>query len=131
MSWVLSSKASNQVVPNMLNTLSKKYSRLKETAKSLNINEDLPLPLQDPSLPKSSKKKRMAMELEPEVYIVGLDYDHSLLEGRVRDIHKVRTTTLLRYKMMAYSDKSDANQKFVALMDKLISKRPDKYALTS
>nr|GEX46890.1 wall-associated receptor kinase [Tanacetum cinerariifolium] len=87
-----------------------------------------PLPLQDPSLPKSSKKRK-ALELEPETYITGLDGDSSLPKivkfkenkvieepeyglflideffdpafQRVGGIHKVETTTMLGYKMMA------------------------------
>ncbi|GKA87325.1 hypothetical protein Tco_0809036 [Tanacetum coccineum] len=47
---ILSTKA-NQCVPDMLNSISKKYEILKEIAKTLNIDEKLPLPEQDPSLP--------------------------------------------------------------------------------
>nr|GEU29400.1 hypothetical protein [Tanacetum cinerariifolium] len=125
----------NKCVPNMLNTLSKKCEILKEIAKTLKIDEKLPLPEQDPSLP--SNKKIKAMELEPETYIAGMDCNGSLLEGvtfvntkaieelkdgmffidvfgdksfqRVGDIHKIDTETLFGYKMMAFNDKTVLN----------------------
>ncbi|GKC17021.1 hypothetical protein Tco_1013803 [Tanacetum coccineum] len=89
----------NAMVFDKLNSLSKKYIRLQEIAKSLNIDDSIPLPLQDHSLPKPIQEKRKAMELEPE--------------------------------MMAYSDKSTANQKFVKLMDEMIAARPEKNNLLS
>ncbi|GJY68729.1 hypothetical protein Tco_0471711 [Tanacetum coccineum] len=59
----------NAMMLDKLNSLSKKYIRLQEIAKSLNIDDSIPLPLQDHSLPKPIQEKRKAMELEPEVYI--------------------------------------------------------------
>nr|GFA99664.1 protein kinase superfamily protein [Tanacetum cinerariifolium] len=50
---------------------------------------------------------------------------------KVYDIHKVETTALLGYKMMAYCDKTPANQKFVTLIDKMISERLDKHTLAT
>nr|GEW69937.1 Toll/interleukin-1 receptor (TIR) domain-containing protein [Tanacetum cinerariifolium] len=38
---------------------------------SLNIKESVPLPLQDPSIPKPSQRKRKSMTLEHETFIVG------------------------------------------------------------
>ncbi|GJZ27002.1 transposase, MuDR, MULE transposase domain protein [Tanacetum coccineum] len=49
------------------------------TKKNQWINESFPLPKQDPSLP--SNRKRKAMELEPETYIVGLQCNRTLSEG--------------------------------------------------
>ncbi|GJZ70750.1 hypothetical protein Tco_0634601 [Tanacetum coccineum] len=48
---VILSTMANQCVPDMLNSISKKYEILKEITKTLNIDEKLPLPEQDPSLP--------------------------------------------------------------------------------
>ncbi|GJR88618.1 hypothetical protein Tco_0212629 [Tanacetum coccineum] len=67
-------------------------------------------------------------------YPTSFSLSKSLLFGdpafqRVSDIHKVETTTLLGYKLLAYPDKSTANQKFVKLMGEMISMRPDKQTL--
>ncbi|GKC71857.1 hypothetical protein Tco_1117740 [Tanacetum coccineum] len=59
--------------------LVKKYERLKRIVKTLGINESLPLIKQDPSLPLNHKRK--AIELEPETYIAGLHYNHTLPKG--------------------------------------------------
>ncbi|GJS46462.1 hypothetical protein Tco_0596583 [Tanacetum coccineum] len=67
------------------------------------------------------------MEIEPKIYIAGLHCNRVVLEGVKFLKNKVENTTLLGYKMMAYDDKSASNQKFVALMDKMISERPDKH----
>ncbi|GKA02883.1 hypothetical protein Tco_0675664 [Tanacetum coccineum] len=45
---------------------------------------------------------------------------------RVSDVQKVKTATVLGYKMVAFYDKTLANLKFVTLMDNMISERPDK-----
>ena len=50
---------------------------------------------------------------------------------RVSDIHKVETTTLLAYKLMARNFRSPENDEFMILMDKLMSERPDKQVLLS
>ncbi|GJZ76352.1 hypothetical protein Tco_0641024, partial [Tanacetum coccineum] len=135
----------------------KKYASLNEIVKSLNIDESLPLTLQD--LSKLTKKKRKAIELEPETYIVSLDCNRVVPKGvkfirnkvieepefglffideladntfqRVSDIHKVKTTTIMGYKIIAFYNKLLSNQKFVALMDKIILKRLDKHTLAS
>ncbi|GJX32529.1 ribonuclease H-like domain-containing protein [Tanacetum coccineum] len=124
---------------------------------TLRINESLPYHEQDPSLP--SKRKRKAMELEPETYIDGLNCNRTLPEGvtfvnnkvteepkhglffidvfgdssfqRVGDIEKVETEILLGYKMMALSVKTPENQRFIVLMNRMIDERPDKNKLTS
>ncbi|GKD03616.1 hypothetical protein Tco_1178590 [Tanacetum coccineum] len=50
---------------------------------------------------------------------------------RVNDVHKVETETLLGYKMMALNVKSLENQRFMALMDRVIVERLDKDKLIS
>nr|GEZ87096.1 protein kinase superfamily protein [Tanacetum cinerariifolium] len=127
---------------------------LKEVSKSLNLDDVIPLPLQDLSLP---KKKKKVVKLEPESYITGLHCNRALPEGvkfkenrvteepefglmfmdefgdltfqRVSDIDKVKTTTLFSYKMMELPGKSPTNKKFVDLMDKMIQERLDKHTL--
>ncbi|GJX17138.1 hypothetical protein Tco_0217970 [Tanacetum coccineum] len=62
-------KNSNKCVCEMMTSLSKKYERMKEIPNEVGLNLTLPLPEQDPSLP---KRKRKSIDLEPKTYIVGL-----------------------------------------------------------
>ncbi|GKD95154.1 hypothetical protein Tco_1374991, partial [Tanacetum coccineum] len=89
-------------------SLSKKYERLKKIPNELGLDLTLPLPEQDPSL---RRRKRKAIELELETYIDGLHYNRRLPEGRVSDIQKVKTETLLGYKMVALNVKTAENQR--------------------
>ncbi|GJV29596.1 hypothetical protein Tco_1386044 [Tanacetum coccineum] len=45
---------------------------------------------------------------------------------KVSDVQKVETETLLRYKMVAFNDKSATNQRFMALIDKMIYEQHEK-----
>nr|GEU43363.1 reverse transcriptase domain-containing protein [Tanacetum cinerariifolium] len=62
-----------------MDSLSKKYDRLKVIPGKLRISPSLPPPEQTPSL--SLSKKRKALELEHEVSIAGLECNRSLPEG--------------------------------------------------
>ncbi|GJT39327.1 hypothetical protein Tco_0939192 [Tanacetum coccineum] len=70
---------SNKCMGDLMNSLSKKFEGLKRISNSLEINKSLLLPEQDPLLP--SNRKRKAMELKPETYIVGLHCNCTLLKG--------------------------------------------------
>ncbi|GKB55437.1 hypothetical protein Tco_0906190 [Tanacetum coccineum] len=72
-------KKENKVVSKLMESLSKKYERLKEIPVEHGIKPSFPLPKQDPSL--SSSRKRKQIELEPEVRIASLECDRSLPEG--------------------------------------------------
>ncbi|GJX30123.1 hypothetical protein Tco_0238202 [Tanacetum coccineum] len=111
----------NQCMGELMNSLSKKYERLKKIAKSFRINKSLPLPEQDPSLP--SNRKIKAIELEPDCLKPILMVCIAI---RVSDIYKVETETPLGYKMMALNVKLAENQRFIILMNKMIDERPDK-----
>ncbi|GKF65467.1 hypothetical protein Tco_0191984, partial [Tanacetum coccineum] len=63
----------NECVPDMVNSLGKKYDQLKEMTQKLNIDDSLPIPQQDLSLPKLTKRKRKPMKLDPKLYIVGIE----------------------------------------------------------
>ncbi|GJY95996.1 hypothetical protein Tco_0512357, partial [Tanacetum coccineum] len=52
---------------------------IKQQAKAL--IKSIPLPLQDPSIPKASQKKRKAMALEHETFIVGIHCNKLVPEG--------------------------------------------------
>nr|GEU66525.1 hypothetical protein [Tanacetum cinerariifolium] len=118
-----------------MTSLSNIYERMKEIPSKLGINPSLPLPEQDPSVP---KRKRKAIELEPETYIFGLYYRKELPKGakeeafqRVDDVHKVETETLLGYKVMSFNVKTDASQRVRMLMSEMINKRPNKEKIMS
>ncbi|GKE75695.1 hypothetical protein Tco_1537736 [Tanacetum coccineum] len=60
----------NKVVGELMESLSKKYERLKEIPGELRINPSLPSSEQVPSL--SSSRKRKALELELEVLVLNV-----------------------------------------------------------
>nr|GFA55452.1 hypothetical protein [Tanacetum cinerariifolium] len=72
-------KKKNKVVEYLMNSLCKKYERLKETPSELEIKSTLPPPEKVPSL--SLSRKRKALELEPNVCIPSLECNRSLPEG--------------------------------------------------
>ncbi|GJU09925.1 hypothetical protein Tco_1132321 [Tanacetum coccineum] len=71
--------------------------------------------------PSLAKRKRKAIELEPETYIVGLHCNRTLPEG-------VQFDKNLGYcsKMMASNVKTAENQRFIMLTNRMINERPDK-----
>ncbi|GJX22573.1 hypothetical protein Tco_0227018 [Tanacetum coccineum] len=113
----------------MLTSLTNAYAKLKKIAKSLNLDNSVPLPLQDSSLIKQSKRK--TMELEPKTYIVGLHCNKVLPKGvKFKENRVIEELEFgLIYKMMALPDKSPTNKMFVELMDKNIEERPNKHIL--
>nr|GEW17319.1 hypothetical protein [Tanacetum cinerariifolium] len=123
------SNKKNQCVGDLMKSISKKYKRMKGTAKTLESNESLTLPEQDPPLPSNCKRK--AIGLETETYIASLHFNCKLPEERVSDIEKVETKTLLDYKIIALNVKSLENQRFIVLMNKTTDKCHDKEKLTS
>ncbi|GJV72941.1 hypothetical protein Tco_1492936 [Tanacetum coccineum] len=67
-------KKTNKCIGEMMTSLSNRYERLKKILEYLGLDLTLPLPQQDPSLP---RRKRKVMELDPETYIVGLHYNRT------------------------------------------------------
>ncbi|GKG23093.1 hypothetical protein Tco_0388396, partial [Tanacetum coccineum] len=100
------------------------------------------------------QQEKEGVELERETYIADLDYNRTFPEGvkfvknkvieepeyglffidvfgdealqRVSDVQKVKTETLLRYKMVAFNDISTTNQRFMLLMYKMIHEQHEK-----
>ncbi|GKC55972.1 hypothetical protein Tco_1083570, partial [Tanacetum coccineum] len=68
-------KKKNAVVQDLMNSLSRRYERIRKTPKELRIKSALPAPAPEPEQvsSKSSRKKRKHMELEPEIKIPGLE----------------------------------------------------------
>ncbi|GJY83154.1 hypothetical protein Tco_0496530 [Tanacetum coccineum] len=106
----------------LLKWLLKWLKKLIKTPMSLNIKESIPLPLQDPSIPKPSQKKRKAMALEHETFIVGIHCNKLVPEGVKFKENKV-------IEMIAYPNDSHENQNFVKLMNEMIAQRSDKHIL--
>nr|GEX39135.1 hypothetical protein [Tanacetum cinerariifolium] len=131
-------KKKNKVVEYLMNSLCKKYERLKETPSELEIKSTLPPPKKVPSL--SLSRKRKALELEPKVRIPSPECNRSLPEGvqfmnnkvietpeheiffidvfgdqtfqRINNIHKVEFESLLGYLVMARIVNTLENQRF-------------------
>ncbi|GKB50347.1 hypothetical protein Tco_0901100 [Tanacetum coccineum] len=144
---VIIPKKKNKVVSKLMTSLINNYERLNQIPGKLGLKLSFPLPEQNPSLP---MRKRKAMELEPETYIIGLHCRKELPEGvkfvnnlvieqpehglffidafreeafqRVDDMHKVETETLMGYKVMASNVKTDANLRFGLLMSEMSTK---------
>ncbi|GJW32949.1 hypothetical protein Tco_0052981 [Tanacetum coccineum] len=140
-----------------MNSLSKKYERLKVTPEELGIRSSLPVLRQVMSL--TSGQKRKHQELEIKVRIPGLECNRSLPEGvpfvnnlltghpenglffidvfgdeafqRMNDIHKVDVDTLLTYLVMALNVSTPANQRPCIALRSLIDSHPDKEKLKS
>ena len=64
-------KKKNKCIPHLLDTTGSRYKDIKRIAKSLGIDHNLPLTAQDPSIPKSTRKRK-AIEVEPEQFTIGL-----------------------------------------------------------
>ncbi|GJV75097.1 hypothetical protein Tco_1506681 [Tanacetum coccineum] len=117
---VIIPKKKNKMVSELMTSLRNKYERLKQIPGELGLILSLPIPEQDPSLP---KRKRKTMELEHETYIASLHCRRELPESvkfvnnlvieqpehgtffiyafgeeafqRVNDVHKFETKTFI------------------------------------
>ncbi|GJT03007.1 hypothetical protein Tco_0824176 [Tanacetum coccineum] len=74
-------KKKNVVVKDLMNSLRKRYKRIKKIHEELRIQSALPAPIPEQASSKSSGRKRKHMELELKVKVPGLDCDRSLPEG--------------------------------------------------
>nr|GFB51925.1 hypothetical protein [Tanacetum cinerariifolium] len=126
-------KNKNVVVKELMNSLSRRYERIKEILKKLRIQSALPASILEQALSKSSRRKRKHMELEREIKVPGLDYDRSLPEAfqRWNDIHKVEVDSLVSYLVMASMIKTLENGRFYLKLKKLIAEHPDQEKLKS
>ncbi|GJQ90520.1 hypothetical protein Tco_0001659 [Tanacetum coccineum] len=150
-------KKKNIVVKDLMNSLSRRYERIKKIPKDLSIQSALPalIPEQAPS--QILGRKRKHMELEPEVKVPGLDCDRSLPKGVPfvnnmvieepkyeiffidvfgdkafqiwNDIHKVGVDSLVSYLVIASMIKTQENSRFSLKLRKLIAEDPDQEKL--
>nr|GEV49962.1 protein kinase superfamily protein [Tanacetum cinerariifolium] len=150
------SSSSNKMLKKVLNREHMaKLMRLKVIPGEHEMNSTLPAPEQVPSL--SPRRKRKALDMEPEVHITGLECNKSLCEGipyvknrviktpkhriffidafekhafqRVSDIYKVEVKTLMGYLVMAININTPENQRLCLLLRSMIDNHLDKERL--
>ncbi|GKD71892.1 hypothetical protein Tco_1325982, partial [Tanacetum coccineum] len=133
------SKKKNAVVQDLMNSLSRRYQRLREIPRELGIQSALPAPKQASS--QTSGRKRKHIELEPETRIPGLECNRALPENvpfvndmvikEPDDIEKVGMEALVSYLVAASMVKSLENARFSMKPKKLIAEHPDQEKLES
>ncbi|GJW27776.1 hypothetical protein Tco_0044651, partial [Tanacetum coccineum] len=152
-------KKKNVVVKDMMNSLSRRYKRIKKIPGELRIQSALLAPILKQASSKPSGRKRKHMELEPKIKVTGLECNRSLLEGvpfvnnmvieepeygifftdvfgdqafqRWNDIHQVGVDSMVSYLVMASMIKTPENARFCLKLKKLIAKHPDQKKLKS
>ncbi|GJT32176.1 hypothetical protein Tco_0922595 [Tanacetum coccineum] len=151
-------KKKNTIVKDLMESLSKRYERLKKIPEELGIQSTLPPVLEQASLV-SLGRKRKHMELEPEIKVPGLECNRSLPDGvpfvnnmvikepeygifftdvfgdqafqRWDDIHKVGVDSLVSYLVMTSMVKTLEKARFGLKLRKLIAEHPDQQKLQS
>ncbi|GKA63686.1 hypothetical protein Tco_0763292 [Tanacetum coccineum] len=73
-------KKKNTIVGELMISLGKIYERLKKIPEELGIQSALPPSAPEQGSSQLSGRKRQRMELEPEIYILALEYNMSLPE---------------------------------------------------
>ncbi|GJX43822.1 hypothetical protein Tco_0260498 [Tanacetum coccineum] len=152
-------KKKNALVKDLMNSLSRRYERLKKIPEELGIHSALPAPAPEQASSRSSGRKRKHMELEPETRIPGLECNRALPENvpfvnnmvieepeygifftdefgdqafqRWSDIDKVGMEALVSYLVAASMVKSTENARFSMKLRKLIAEHPDQEKLKS
>ncbi|GKA24674.1 hypothetical protein Tco_0710707 [Tanacetum coccineum] len=133
-------KKKNAVVKYLMNSLSRRYERLKKNPEELGIHYALPAPPPEQASSRSSGRKWKHIELEPETRIPGLECNQALPENvsfvnnmvieepeygifftdefrgqafqRWSDIDKVGMEALVSYLVAASMVKSTENERF-------------------
>ncbi|GJV31335.1 hypothetical protein Tco_1391735 [Tanacetum coccineum] len=152
-------KKKNVVVKVLMNTLSRRYERLKKIFEELGIHSALPAPAPEQASSRSLGRTQKHMELEPETIIPGLEYNQALLENvpfvnnmvieepeygifftnefgdqsfkRWSDIDKVGMEALVSYLVAASMVMSTENARFSMKLRKLIAEHPNQEKLKS
>ncbi|GJY14632.1 hypothetical protein Tco_0385054 [Tanacetum coccineum] len=152
-------KKKNAVVKDLMNSLSRRYERLKKIPEELKIHSALPAPAPEQISSRSSGRKRKHMELETVTRIPGLECNRALPENvpfvnnmvieepeygifftdefgdqafqRWSDIDKVGMEALVSYLVAASMVKSTENARFSMKLRKLIAEHPDQEKLKS
>ncbi|GJT42935.1 hypothetical protein Tco_0951650 [Tanacetum coccineum] len=152
-------KKKNAVVKDLMNSLSRRYERLKKIPKELGIHSALLAPAPKQASSRSSRRKWKHMELEPETRIPRLECNRALSENvlfinnmvieeleyvifftdefgdqafqRWSDIDKVGMEALVSYLVAASMVKSTKNARFNMKLRKLIAENPNQEKLKS
>ncbi|GJY99947.1 hypothetical protein Tco_0517377 [Tanacetum coccineum] len=74
-------KKKNSIIKDLMKSLGNSYERLKKNPEELGIQSALPAPVPKQAPSQSSGRKRKHMELEPEIKVLGLEFNRSLPEG--------------------------------------------------
>nr|GEY12153.1 retrovirus-related Pol polyprotein from transposon TNT 1-94 [Tanacetum cinerariifolium] len=74
-------KINNSIVKDPMQSLSKRYERLKKIPEELGIQSALPALIPEHAPSQSSRRKRKHMELETEIKVPSLECNRSLREG--------------------------------------------------
>ncbi|GKA61481.1 hypothetical protein Tco_0760888 [Tanacetum coccineum] len=151
-------KKKNIVVKDLMNSLARRYERLRQIPQELGIESTLPAPAHTPKQASSkSSRKKKHMELEPETKIPGLECIQALSENvsfvnnmvikepeyeifftdvfgdqafqRWSDIDIVGMEALVSYLVVASMVKSPENRRFDIKLKKLIDEYPDQEKL--
>nr|GEX62989.1 hypothetical protein [Tanacetum cinerariifolium] len=150
-----------RVVHDLMNSLSRRYKRIRTILEELGIKSTLPAPAPAPEQASSQslRKKRKHMELEPETKIPGLECNRTLPKNvsfvnnmvieepehgifftdefcdqafqRWSDLDKVGIEVLVSYLVDAFMVKSPENVRFNLKLKKLIAEHPDQKKLKS
>ncbi|GKA73796.1 hypothetical protein Tco_0780098 [Tanacetum coccineum] len=117
----------NKCVKDKMTSLWNKYERLKKIPEELGPNQTLPLPEQDPSL---LRKKRKAMELEPETYIA-CHHCHKVFPEGVTFVNNLVIEEPEHGLFFIDAFGEEHFRGFNMLMSKMINERPDKDKILS
>nr|GEV57849.1 hypothetical protein [Tanacetum cinerariifolium] len=112
-------KKKNTVVQDLMNSLSRRYERIRKILEETGIESTHPAPAPEQASFKSSRKKKKHMELEPEAF------------QRWSDVDKVRMEALVSYLVAASMVKSPEKARFNMKLKKLIAEHPDQEKLKS
>nr|GEV70872.1 uncharacterized mitochondrial protein AtMg00810-like [Tanacetum cinerariifolium] len=123
----------NTVVKDLMNSLSRRYKRLRQILEELGIQSALPDPKQAPS--QTSGRKHKHIELEPETRIPGLKCNRTLLKNVLfvnnMVIQEPKDGIFFTNEFAASMVKSPENARFNMKLKKLIVKHPDQEKLKS
>ncbi|GKB25529.1 hypothetical protein Tco_0864930 [Tanacetum coccineum] len=111
----------NSIVKDLMQSLSKRYERLKNSRRTLRIL----------SLPEGVLFVNNMVIEEPEYGIFFTNVFGDQAFQRLNDIHKVRVDSLVSYLVVALMIKTSENDRFSLKLKKLIAEHPDQEKLQS
>ncbi|GKB41652.1 hypothetical protein Tco_0886594 [Tanacetum coccineum] len=124
-------KKKNAVVKDLMNSLSRRYERLKKIPKELGIHSALPIPAPKQASSQSLGKKRKHIEPETRIHSFFTNEFGDQAFQRWSDINKVGMEALVSYLVAASMVKSPKNARFNIKLRKLIDEHPDQEKLKS